>query len=229
MKIDPSHRLRTVSSKSCSAFGMTLVSRHRKLGHDSHALSTRRNDKRASDSTLVSKVSNSGNMFGDWELQNGILFNTLSPPRLRGTSHHVTHKRHGSTSARIRRHPHTPSSLPSSTSCSLEYLSRLRQEAFCELERHTQAYNEQLVARMRFVESLSPEEQKVWFAKLARAERYAGEDTDPEVDELVRAMTDGVGVTDYSPVVEWETRQNSDTAPSNILDDQWEFGYGDLW
>jgi len=86
-----------------------------------------------------------------------------------------------------------------------------------------------MVARMRFVESLSPEEQRAWFAKLARAERYADKDTDPEVDELVKTMADGVRLTDYSPLLEWEIRQKSNTDSLNTSNDQWEFGFGDLW
>jgi len=139
------------------------------------------------------------------------------------------HKLHALTSPRHRRHTISSSSLTSPSPCSLEYLSRLRCEAFRELERQTQAYNDQMVARMRFVESLSPEEQRAWFAKLARAERYADKDTDPEVDELVKTMADGVRLTDYSPLLEWEIRQKSNTDSLNTSNDQWEFGFGDLW
>lgn len=114
---------------------------------------------------------------------------------------------HALTAPRHRRHTIASSSLSSPSPCSLEYLARLRCEAFRELERQTQAYNDQMVARMRFVESLSPEEQRAWFAKLARAERFADKDTDPEIDELVKTMADGVRVTDYSPLLEWEIRQ----------------------
>ncbi|RUS20309.1 hypothetical protein BC937DRAFT_95507 [Endogone sp. FLAS-F59071] len=207
MKVDSSYKLQT-HSRSCSGSGFSLSERHRKLGHESLSTSTRRN-KSLSGSNLVltSKPGKNVTMFGA-----------------------TSSMRHALTSPRHRRHTIASSSLSSPSPCSLEYLARLRCEAFRELERQTQAYNDQMVAKMRFVESLSPEDQRAWFAKLARAERFADKDTDPEIDELVKTMADGVRVTDYSPLLEWEIGQKSSTdSLTTTSSDQWEFGYGDLW
>ncbi|ORX87015.1 hypothetical protein K493DRAFT_306973 [Basidiobolus meristosporus CBS 931.73] len=81
----------------------------------------------------------------------------------------------------------------------------LRKEAYSELQRQIQHYNDQLVARMRFIESLPYEEQQSWLEAFVQHDHLRDQDEDIEL--IIGAMNDSASIKDYSPVIEWQQNQ----------------------
>lgn len=77
----------------------------------------------------------------------------------------------------------------------LEYLYKLRQEAYHDLHVQLQSYNDAFIARMQYMES-NP--------AMSSDESQCSTDTDsPEMQSLVDMFEAGT-VKDYSPLIEWE-------------------------
>ncbi|KAK9767035.1 hypothetical protein K7432_003469 [Basidiobolus ranarum] len=89
-----------------------------------------------------------------------------------------------------------------SISLSEQAVELLRKEAFRELQRQIQCYNEQLVTRMKFVESLPFDEQQTWLEAFVQHDRHR--DPDEDIEFLIDAMNDSATTKDYSPIIEWQ-------------------------
>ncbi|KAI9004877.1 hypothetical protein CLU79DRAFT_782170 [Phycomyces nitens] len=101
-------------------------------------------------------------------------------------------------------------------------LVNLRKEAYSELHRQVESYNDKFVANMRHLEAI--EDSGVPFETLVGLSGKPTEDkhvNDP-LEDLIVSISKG-SVKDYSPFTEWELSKN----PHMAYDDQGE--YGNLW
>ncbi|KAL0138518.1 hypothetical protein V8B55DRAFT_1515568 [Mucor lusitanicus] len=97
----------------------------------------------------------------------------------------------------------------------LEYLYKLRQEAYHDLHVQLQSYNDAFIARMQYMES-NP--------AMSSDESQCSTDTDsPEMQSLVDMFEAGT-VKDYSPLIEWE--ESYQNMPAYFQD---QGQCGDLW
>ncbi|ORY01872.1 hypothetical protein K493DRAFT_312268 [Basidiobolus meristosporus CBS 931.73] len=89
-----------------------------------------------------------------------------------------------------------------------------------ELRRQIQGYNEQLVARMRYVEALPLEEQHSWLEAIVRQDQHMDEDKDVEI--LIEAMQESATTKDYSAITEWqESRACEPNEWLSISSEEW--------
>ncbi|KAI8099084.1 uncharacterized protein BX664DRAFT_381695 [Halteromyces radiatus] len=121
----------------------------------------------------------------------------------------------------------------------LGYLTTLRQEAFADLHRQMQSYNDSFVIRMQQKEqqrldvqrqrrrsSLDTSQlvQRRRSSVLSTSHVYHQDDSEPMMEELVNMLETGT-IKDYSLLTEWEICQN----PQIILEEEHHGGFGDLW
>ncbi|GAN00781.1 hypothetical protein MAM1_0002d00205 [Mucor ambiguus] len=98
----------------------------------------------------------------------------------------------------------------------LQYLYKLRQEAYNDLHTQIQSYNDEFIARMQYMENNQ---------SMPSNESLCSTDTNSfEMQSLVEMFEAGT-VKDYSQLIEWEEESHQNTPA--YFDDQGQCG--DLW
>ncbi|KAI9365917.1 hypothetical protein BD770DRAFT_423779 [Pilaira anomala] len=109
----------------------------------------------------------------------------------------------------------TPKKLP--TSVNQEELTKLRQEAYADLQAQLEHYNHEFITRMRYEETMGSSFSSSSSASSSSSSSEGEEDS--SIEELVDLFDSGT-VKDYSQLIEWESFKN----PPQYFECQGEYG-----